>query len=113
MLVAAAAFLNPVAFGIAVPVLTPDGALALINPVSRIEMGLGVAIGAITFSGSVIAFLKLNGNMGGTPNSYYVGSTRFNRNWDVDYQHPTNYLGDATNSIIGQMKKCTSSALSR
>jgi NAD(P) transhydrogenase subunit beta len=34
---------------------------------SRIEMGLGVAIGAITFSGSVIAFLKLNGNMGGKP----------------------------------------------
>ncbi|WP_294197615.1 NAD(P)(+) transhydrogenase (Re/Si-specific) subunit beta [uncultured Sphingomonas sp.] len=67
VLVAAAAFLNPLAFGIAVPVLTPDGALALINPVSRIEMGLGVAIGAITFSGSVIAFLKLNGNMGGAP----------------------------------------------
>ncbi|MEH3037878.1 MAG: NAD(P)(+) transhydrogenase (Re/Si-specific) subunit beta [Sphingomonas adhaesiva] len=67
VLVAAAAFLNPVAFGIAIPVLTPDGAFALINPVSRIEMGLGVAIGAITFSGSVIAFLKLNGNMGGAP----------------------------------------------
>ncbi|MEH3046471.1 MAG: NAD(P)(+) transhydrogenase (Re/Si-specific) subunit beta [Sphingomonas adhaesiva] len=67
VLVAAAAFLNPIAFGIAVPVLTPDGAFALINPVSRIEMGLGVAIGAITFSGSVIAFLKLNGNMGGAP----------------------------------------------
>ena len=68
VLVAAAAFLNPVAFGIAVPVLFPDGrAVALINPVSRVEMGLGVAIGAITFSGSVIAFLKLNGNMGGKP----------------------------------------------
>ena len=76
VLVAAAAFLNPVAFGIAEVLTTfplgSDGALpvaaqAIINPVSRIEMALGVAIGAITFSGSVIAFLKLNGNMGGTP----------------------------------------------
>jgi NAD(P) transhydrogenase subunit beta len=38
-----------------------------ILPVSRLELGLGVAIGAITFSGSVIAFLKLNGNMSGAP----------------------------------------------
>jgi NAD(P) transhydrogenase subunit beta len=60
VLVAAAAFLNPGAFGI----LGADG---LISPVSRVEMGLGSAIGAITFSGSVIAFLKLNGNMSGTP----------------------------------------------
>ncbi len=60
VLVAAAAFLNPDAFGIV-------GADGLILPVSRIEMGLGIAIGAITFSGSVIAFLKLNGNMGGKP----------------------------------------------
>ena len=37
------------------------------QPVSRVEMGLGIAIGAITFSGSVIAFLKLNGNMSGAP----------------------------------------------
>jgi NAD(P) transhydrogenase subunit beta len=59
VLVAGAAFLNPEAFGIATAgqILTQ----------SRIEMGLGVAIGAITFSGSVIAFLKLNGNMGGKP----------------------------------------------
>ena len=59
VLVAAAAFLNPEAFGIAVG--------GEIEPVSRVEMGLGVAIGAITFSGSVIAFLKLNGNMSGKP----------------------------------------------
>ena len=60
VLVAAAAFLNPVAFGIV-------GADGLINPVSRVEMGLGIAIGAITFSGSVIAFLKLAGKMSGAP----------------------------------------------
>jgi NAD(P) transhydrogenase subunit beta len=60
VLVGVAAFLNPGAFGIM-------GADGEILTVSRIEMGLGVAIGAITFSGSVIAFLKLNGNMGGKP----------------------------------------------
>jgi NAD(P) transhydrogenase subunit beta len=60
VLVAAAAFLEPANFGIA----GPDG---MIQAVSRIEMGLGIAIGAITFSGSVIAFLKLNGNMSGAP----------------------------------------------
>jgi NAD(P) transhydrogenase subunit beta len=59
VLVGAAAFLNPGAFGI----LGPDG----IHHLSRVELGLGVAIGAITFSGSVIAFLKLNGNMSGKP----------------------------------------------
>src|SRR5207244_10870984 len=59
VLVGAAAYLNPDAFGI----LGPDGILT----VSRVEMGLGVAIGAVTFSGSVIAFLKLNGNMSGKP----------------------------------------------
>ncbi|WP_066778798.1 NAD(P)(+) transhydrogenase (Re/Si-specific) subunit beta [Sphingomonas sp. CCH5-D11] len=68
VLVAIAAFLNPVAFGIA-DVVTPliGQPFAAIHGVSRIEMILGVAIGAITFSGSVIAFLKLNGNMGGAP----------------------------------------------
>ncbi|NIJ07828.1 NAD(P) transhydrogenase subunit beta [Sphingomonas vulcanisoli] len=60
VLVACSAFLNPAAFGIV-------DAAGHILTVSRIEMGLGVAIGAITFSGSVIAFLKLNGNMGGKP----------------------------------------------
>jgi H+-translocating NAD(P) transhydrogenase subunit beta len=60
VLVAASGFLAPGVLGIA----DADG---IIHPPSRIEMGLGVAIGAITFSGSVIAFLKLNGNMGGKP----------------------------------------------
>ncbi|MEP3777477.1 MAG: NAD(P)(+) transhydrogenase (Re/Si-specific) subunit beta [Shimia thalassica] len=60
VLVGVAAYLNPGAFGI----LDSAGELLV---VSRIELGLGVAIGAITFSGSVIAFLKLNGNMSGAP----------------------------------------------
>ncbi|KQT31901.1 NAD synthetase [Sphingomonas sp. Leaf412] len=68
VLVAVAAFLNPLAFGIAEVVTPLIGApFAAIERVSRIEMILGVAIGAITFSGSVIAFLKLNGNMSGSP----------------------------------------------
>jgi len=68
VLVGAAAYLNPEAFGIGIritPIATPS--FVSIFPQSRIEMGLGVAIGAITFSGSVIAFLKLNGNMSGKP----------------------------------------------
>src|SRR6185312_4436969 len=68
VLVGAAAYLNPEAFGIAVrvtPIASPS--FVSIFPQSRIEMGLGIAIGAITFSGSVIAFLKLNGNMSGKP----------------------------------------------
>ena len=59
VLVGWAAYLNPQAFGIM------DG--GVIAPHSRIEMGLGIAIGAITFSGSVIAFLKLAGKMSGAP----------------------------------------------
>ena len=61
VLVGAAAYLNPGAFGIL------DAVTNEIHNASRIELGLGVAIGAITFSGSVIAFLKLNGNMSGAP----------------------------------------------
>lgn len=60
VLVAVAAYLNPEAFGI----LGVDGNILT---VSRVEMALGAAIGAITFSGSVIAFAKLNGNMSGAP----------------------------------------------
>ncbi|MEL6213130.1 MAG: NAD(P)(+) transhydrogenase (Re/Si-specific) subunit beta [Pseudomonadota bacterium] len=57
--IAWAAFLAPTAFNI--------GAPGHIHTSSMLEMSLGVAIGAITFSGSVIAFLKLNGNMSGAP----------------------------------------------
>jgi len=60
VLVGWAAYLNPEAFGIA-------GADGAIDGASKIEMALGIAIGAITFSGSVIAFLKLAGKMSGAP----------------------------------------------
>jgi len=60
VLVATAAFLDPGGFGIV-------GETGNILAVSRVEMMLGAAIGAITFSGSVIAFAKLNGNMSGAP----------------------------------------------
>ncbi|MXO95110.1 NAD synthetase [Erythrobacter aquimaris] len=59
VLVGWAAYLNPGAFGL----LVGDG----IGAVSKVEMGLGIAIGAITFSGSVIAFAKLSGRMSGSP----------------------------------------------
>ncbi|HEY8947490.1 MAG TPA: NAD(P)(+) transhydrogenase (Re/Si-specific) subunit beta [Rhizomicrobium sp.] len=59
VLVAGAAFYSPDAFGI--------GAEGAIRTQSLIEMSLGVAIGAITFAGSIIAFAKLNGNMSGAP----------------------------------------------
>ena len=57
--VAAAAFYAPDAFGI-----TTNG---VIHASSRVEMALGAAIGAITFTGSIIAFLKLDGRMSGSP----------------------------------------------
>jgi NAD(P) transhydrogenase subunit beta len=60
VLVGLAAWLNPGAFGI-------TDAAGQIFMASRIELGLGIAIGAITFSGSVIAFLKLSGRMSGAP----------------------------------------------
>jgi NAD(P) transhydrogenase subunit beta len=59
VLVAAAALYAPAAFGIGEP--------GNIHGASLIEMTLGVAIGAITFTGSIIAFAKLNGNMSGKP----------------------------------------------
>ncbi|WJS97710.1 NAD(P)(+) transhydrogenase (Re/Si-specific) subunit beta [Novosphingobium humi] len=73
VLVGWAAYLNPNAFDIAT-----GGVLfirehyygvvgGVIKSQSCIEMGLGIAIGAITFSGSIIAFLKLAGKMSGAP----------------------------------------------
>ena len=59
VLVAAAAVYAPRGFGI--------GEVGNIATVSLIELGLGSAIGALTFTGSVIAFAKLNGNMSGAP----------------------------------------------
>src|ERR1700722_18328554 len=59
VLVAAAAMYSPQAYGI--------GTEGAIRMQSLIEMSLGVAIGAITFAGSLIAFAKLNGNMSGAP----------------------------------------------
>ncbi len=69
--VAAAAFFNPAAYGI--------GEYGAIKIGSLIEMSIGVAIGAITFSGSVIAFAKLQGIMSGKPLVF-------------PYQHPLNAL---------------------
>ncbi|HUL89522.1 MAG TPA: NAD(P)(+) transhydrogenase (Re/Si-specific) subunit beta [Pseudolabrys sp.] len=59
VLVAAGAFYAPAAFDI--------GTEGHIHGSSLIEMSLGVAIGAVTFTGSVIAFLKLSGRMSGKP----------------------------------------------
>ena len=57
--VAIAAFLNPAAFNL--------GNIGNIKLASLIEMSIGAAVGAITFSGSIIAFLKLRGIMSGAP----------------------------------------------
>ena len=57
--VAIAAFLNPEAFRL--------GSTGNIKLSSLIEMSIGAAIGSITFSGSIVAFLKLRGIMSGSP----------------------------------------------
>src|SRR6476469_1625205 len=59
VLVAAGALYAPAAFDI--------GAAGAIHKPSLVEMSIGVAIGAVTFTGSVIAFLKLSGRMSGAP----------------------------------------------
>jgi NAD(P) transhydrogenase subunit beta len=59
VLVAAGALYAPAAFGI--------GNVGAIKGASLVEMSLGTAIGAITFTGSIIAFMKLSGRMSGAP----------------------------------------------
>ena len=59
VLVAISAYYSPDSFGL--------GAFQNIKTASIIEMGLGVSIGAITFTGSIIAFMKLQGLMPGSP----------------------------------------------
>ncbi len=59
-LVATAAIYTPAAYGIA-------DAVGHVKLESLIELSVGVAIGAVTFTGSLIAFAKLNGNMSGAP----------------------------------------------
>ena len=61
--VAISAFLNPEVFNLGLP--------GNIKIASLIEMSLGAAIGAITFTGSVIAFLKLRGLMSGSPITFF------------------------------------------
>ncbi len=69
--VAAAAFSNPEPFGI--------GSIGNIHTGSLVEMSLGIAIGAVTFTGSIIAFGKLQGFISGKPVTYPL-------------QHPLNAL---------------------
>jgi NAD(P) transhydrogenase subunit beta len=59
VLVAAGALYAPAAFDI--------GSVGAIKGASLVEMSLGTAIGAITFTGSIIAFMKLSGRMSGAP----------------------------------------------
>ena len=67
--VAISAFLNPEAFNLGLP-----GGIKL---ASLVEMSIGAAVGAITFSGSIIAFLKLRGLMSGSPITF-IGQHFFN-----------------------------------
>lgn len=81
--VAAAAFFMPENFGIGTP--------GHIHTFSLLELSLGAVIGAITFTGSVIAFAKLNGNMSGAPIVFPM-------------QHPLNLmLGIGTATLIAML----------
>jgi len=61
--VATSAYLNPEVFNLGIP--------GDIKIASLIEMSLGASIGAITFTGSIIAFLKLRGIMSGSPITFF------------------------------------------
>ena len=71
VLVAVSAYYSPDSFGL--------GTFQNIKTASIIEMGLGVSIGAITFTGSIIAFMKLQGIMSGSPitfpGQHYLNAT--------------------------------------
>ncbi|HEX4301971.1 MAG TPA: NAD(P)(+) transhydrogenase (Re/Si-specific) subunit beta [Rhizomicrobium sp.] len=66
VLTAGAALYSPEAFGICIHDAS-GMCTGVIKMQSLVEMSLGLAIGAITFAGSLIAFAKLNGNMSGAP----------------------------------------------
>ena len=72
--VAISAFLNPEVFNLGSP--------GKIKIASLIEMSLGAAIGAITFTGSIIAFLKLRGIMSGSPITFF-GQHYLNLFWVI------------------------------
>ena len=84
--VAAAAFFNPEAYNI--------GVIGNIHTASIIEMSLGLVIGAITFSGSIIAFCKLQGLIKGNPITFPM-------------QHPLNAIIAIT--IVGLISFLVSS----
>ncbi|NIR29092.1 MAG: NAD(P)(+) transhydrogenase (Re/Si-specific) subunit beta [Gammaproteobacteria bacterium] len=69
VLVAAAALYTPEAYGI--------GTVGDIKTSSLIEMSIGLSIGAVTFSGSVVAFTKLQGLVSGAP-VVFTGQHAFN-----------------------------------
>ncbi len=67
--VAGAAFYNPESYGI--------GEIGNIKTISLVEMALGLAIGAITFTGSIIAWGKLDGKISGKPITF-IGQHKLN-----------------------------------
>jgi NAD(P) transhydrogenase subunit beta len=83
VLVAVSAYYSPESFGL--------GTFQNIKTASIIEMGLGVSIGAITFTGSIIAFMKLQGLMSGSPITF-PGQHYFNA-----------FLGILIISLIGYL----------